>query len=132
MILDGDVMGKRLANEIGTSLYKAATDRLIIIDQYTGVEGSEIEDLIPLDVTATVVGRLYRSAEVEFADVAAAGKPVVGQIEAWAAEQKVLLEPGWKVELSKRIKQHLLAKGMATIGPEFTERWEKLFNHLTS
>ena len=39
MILDGDVMGKRLANEIGTSLYKAATDRLIIIDQYTGVEG---------------------------------------------------------------------------------------------
>lgn len=132
MILDGDVMGRKVAKDIGSSLYQDAAERLIIVDEYTGIEGSEIEDLIPLDVTAAVIDRMYRSAEVEFADVATAGKPVVNQIESWAAEQKVSLDPGWKVELSKRVKQHLLGKGIAVVAPECADRWQKLFYILSS
>ena len=75
---------------------------------------------------------MYRSAEIEFADVATAGKPVVGQIETWAAQQKVSLEAGWKVELSRRVKQHLLAKGMSVVATQYAERWEKLFAILAS
>ncbi len=34
--------------------------------------------------------------------------PRVGQIEAFAAAAGVTLEPGWKVELAKRVKASLL------------------------
>ena len=132
MIVDGDPMGKKLAKEIGSSLYQDAADRLIVIDDYTGLEGSEIEDMIPLDIIIAVVDRMYRDAEVEFVDVAKTGKPVVGQIEAWAADQKVSLALGWKVELSKRVKQHLLTKGMSVVAAEYVDRWHKLFAILGS
>lgn len=127
MILDGDQMGRKLAKEVSSSLYHDATDRLIIVDDHTGMEGSEIEDLIPLELTAAVIDRMCRNADVEFATVARPGKPVLGQIEAWAADQKVSLEQGWKVELSKRVKQHLLSKGIAVVSPEYVEKWHKLF-----
>lgn len=132
MILDGDVMGRKLAKELGSSLYQDHADRLISVDDHTGMDGSEIEDLIPPDVIAAVIDRMYRSAETEIADVLEAGKPILGQIEAWAATQKVDLEPGWKVELSKRVKQHLLGKGMAVVKPDYGERWQQLFEVLGS
>jgi len=132
MILDGDVMGRKLAKELGTSLYQDHADRLICVDDHTGMEGSEIEDLVPPEVMATVIDRIYRSAETEFADVLTVGKPILGQIEAWAATQKVELEQGWKVELSKRVKQHLLSKGMAVVGTEYGDRWQRLFDLLGS
>jgi len=75
---------------------------------------------------------MYRNADTEFADVLVAGKPILGQIEAWAAAQKVDLEAGWKVELSKRVKQHLLTKGMAVVKPEYGDRWQRLFDILGS
>lgn len=132
MILDGDMMGRKLAKELGTSLYQDHADRLICIDDHTGMEGSEIEDLVPPDVMAAVIDRMYRSAETEFADVLTAGKPILVQIEAWAATQKVELEAGWKVELSKKVKQHFLGKGMAVVGAEYGDRWQRLFDLLGS
>jgi len=132
MILDGDMMGRKLAKELGTSLYQDHADRLIGVDNHTGIEGSEIEDLIPPDVMAAVIDRMYRNADTEFADVLVAGKPILGQIEAWAAAQKVDLEAGWKVELSKRVKQHLLTKGMAVVKQEYGDRWQRLFDILGS
>ena len=132
MILDGDTMGRKLAKELGTSLYQEHADRLISVDDHTGMEGSEIEDLIPTDVMAAVIDRMYRNADTEFADTLVTGKPILGQIEAWAAAQRVDLEPGWKVELSKRVKQHLLTKGMAIVKQEYGERWQRLFDTLGS
>lgn len=132
LLLDGDQMGRKLAKELASSLYQDHADRLISVDDHTGMEGSEIEDLIPPDVMAAVVDRMYRSAETEFADVLVAAKPILGQIEAWAVAQKVDLEQGWKVELSKRVKQHLLSKGMAVVATEHADRWQRLFDLLDS
>lgn len=132
MILDGDMMGRKLAKELASSLYEQHAERLVSVDDHTGMEGSEIEDLIPPDVMAAVIDRAYRSAETEFADVIDGGKPIVSQIEAWAAGQKVDLGQGWKVELSKRVKQHLLAKGIAVVKQEHADRWQRLFDTLES
>jgi len=132
IVLDGDEMGKKLAKEISSSLYKEATDRVIVIDDHTGISGSEIEDLIPVEVTAGVIDRRYRDAEVEFADVAKSDTPIIGQIEAWASGQGVTLEQGWKVELSKKIKQSLLTKGISAVPSAYVDRWEKLFAILSA
>ena len=130
MILDGDAMGRKLAKELETSLYKEHVHRLVSIDDHTGMQGSEIEDLIPPDVMAAVIDRMYRSAETEFADVMLPGTPILGQLETWAAAQKVHLEPGWKVEVSKKVKQQLLGKGMAIVQPDYVDRWQRLFDLL--
>ncbi|MEE2952538.1 MAG: AAA family ATPase [Pseudomonadota bacterium] len=132
MILDGDFMGRKLAKELATSLYKDDPERLISVDDHTGIEGSEIEDLIPPDVMAAVVDRMYRNAECEFADSLQTGRPILGQIEKWADAQRVSLEQGWKVELSKRVKQHLLAKGVQIIQQGYVKRWQDLFDLISS
>jgi energy-coupling factor transporter ATP-binding protein EcfA2 len=132
MILDGDEHGRRLIKELGTSLYQDERERLINIDTYTGFENSEVEDLIPTDVIAAVLSRTYHSPDAPFADAIVASQPIVGQIEAWAKSGNVNLELGWKVDLSKGVKQHLLEKGMTVIGDKYIERWEKLFEHISS
>ena len=132
LILDGDVMGRKLAKEIGSNLYQDAAERLLIVDEFTELEGSEIEDLMPPGVTATVIDRIYREPEVPFADVVAGGKPILGQIEVWAGQHGVSLEAGWKVEMSKRIKHHLLNKGISAVAEPYVAKWERLFTRLSA
>lgn len=132
LILDGDAMGRKLAKELSSSLYQDNAHRLVNIDDHTGMIGSEIEDLLPPRIMAAVLDRMHRSADVEFEEVFEAGKPIVSQIEYWAAQQKVDLQPGWKAELSKRVKQHLLTKGMAVVEAEYVKRWQQLFDVIGS
>lgn len=126
MVLDGDLMGQKLAKEVRSTLYQDAPEKLIIVDTYTGMAGSEIEDLIPNEILAAAVDRMVR-ADTEFADIIHSDKPIVGQIEEWTKSQGVSLVPGWKVELSKRVKQQLLMKGISIVPPVDIDRWEKLF-----
>jgi hypothetical protein len=132
MILDGDESGRRIAKELGSSLYQQQPDRLIIIDSYTDINGSEIEDLIPASVIASVIDRIYRLADNQFSDSVETGRPILGQIEAWAQKEKIDLEPGWKVEVSKNAKQFLLKNGISVIPEEYIGRWQKLFDLLGS
>lgn len=132
MILDGDESGRRIAKELGSSLYQEQPDRLIIIDSFTDINGSEIEDLIPASVFANVIDRIYRLADNQFSDSVETGRPILDQIEAWAQKEKIDLEPGWKVEVSKNTKQFLLKNGISVISEEYVDRWQKLFDLLGS
>jgi hypothetical protein len=58
------------------------------------------------------------------------GKPLVGQIQAWAENQGVTLREGWKVEVAKRTKELALRKGISTFDHATTGRWVKLFQEL--
>lgn len=127
VVLDGDTMGKKQARELVSSLYQDAATRLLDTDDFTGIAGSEVEDLVPISIVASVLDRYQRNCETEFADVAKDGSPVVGQIEAWAQQQGISLPLGWKVELAKRTKSHLLNKGLAAVPEEQVARWRKLF-----
>lgn len=132
MILDGDESGRRIAKELGSSLYQEQPDRLIIIDSFTDINGSEIEDLIPASVIASVIDRIYRLADNQFSDSVETGRPILDQIEAWAQKEKIDLEPGWKVEVSKNAKQFLLKNGISVVPEEYIDRWQKLFDLLGS
>ena len=127
VILDGDAMGKKQTKELASSLYQDAGNRLLDTDDFTGIADSEVEDLIPLAILTTVLDRYQRNSETLFADVAKAGRPIVDQIETWAKTQDVALPQGWKVELAKRVKSHLLNIGLAAIPEENVTRWRKLF-----
>ena len=92
--------------------------------------GSEVEDLLPVSFLAQVIDRWERNTEIPFADVVAAGKPLAGQVEAWAKTQGVTLRDGWKVEVAKRTKELALKKGISAFDHATVARWTKLFQEL--
>lgn len=128
MLLDGDEQGKRMAKELQTSLYAQSKDRLITMDEVLGREGVEIEDLIPVGFFAQVVDRWERTPEQPFADVVKADRPVLAQLESWAASNGVTLPQGWKVEVAQRAKKLMLDKGIGVFSQGEVENWKKLFD----
>lgn len=134
VLLDSDAMGRKMAAELKTSLYQGGEDRVLEVGTYVGFADAEIEDLIPAAFMASVVDRWHRVSDPddEFAAVAEAGKPIVPQIEAWAAKQGIALEKGWKVEVAKRVKQLALARGIEAFDADTQAKWVALFNRLAA
>ena len=128
VLLDSDDPGKRMAKELKSSLYAEAQDKILDVAMYTGIDGSEIEDLIPVDLMCSSVDKWQRGPEEAFVDACRPGVPVIDQIEVWAAAHNIVLaSPAWKVELAKRVKQSLLAKQADTIPQTYLRKWEELF-----
>ncbi|HEV2222075.1 MAG TPA: hypothetical protein VGR84_03645 [Candidatus Acidoferrales bacterium] len=127
-LFDSDTQGKNTAQSLRNGLYAGEPNLILEIESFTGVAGSEIEDLIPAEVIARELDRWLRSPDVPFAEEMQSGSPIVPQIEAWAMRHKVELpKPGWKVELAKRVKQRMLAEGPEVLSSEVLAKWEKLF-----
>jgi hypothetical protein len=104
-----------------------AKNKILCINDFTGLENSEIEDLIPEKLFAEVVDRLERTPETPFADVVKAGEPLVGQVEDWAEKQGITLPEGWKVEVAKRTKKLALTRGIGAFEEAAVAKWVKLF-----
>lgn len=102
------------------------------IATFTGIERSEIEDLIPATILAKIVDRWQREPEEPFSDVAEDGKPIIPQIEKWAKRNGVVLSTGWKVDLSKRVKTYLLDRSIQDFDESTVSRWKTLFETLAS
>jgi 5S rRNA maturation endonuclease (ribonuclease M5) len=107
-LFDSDMPGKKLAQKLRSSLYTAAQDRALEVGTFVEMEGAEMEDLIPANLIVYHVDRWQREPEQPFADVYQPGKPIVLQIEAWAAKHQIKLALGWKVEIAMRVKRYLI------------------------
>ena len=130
VVLDGDRPGHELGEALRRDLYSTEQEKLLDVSTFAGIAGAEIEDLIPLRMLGKQVDRMFRDHDNSFVDVAKTGVPVVGQIESWAKTEGIILEKGWKVELSKRVKQLLLSKGLERTDPT-VDLWAKLFRRFT-
>ncbi|MEH2513493.1 energy-coupling factor transporter ATP-binding protein EcfA2 [Nitrobacteraceae bacterium AZCC 1564] len=128
VLLDGDGPGKRMAGELTSGPYASDKKKVISIADFVGFDLAEIEDLFPPKFLADEIDRLERSPEERLSDTIRDGEPFVGQVQAWAAKQKVSLPPYWKVELAKRAKQRALTVGAAKFNDAVIERWVNLFN----
>ena len=128
VLFDGDAAGRTTAKQLRESLYCDHGHLVLDVATFTGLAGSEIEDLIPPAIIVRELDRWQRSPSVPFAEKFQEGSPIVPQIEAWAASQGVTLEkPGWKVDLAKRVKERLLAGGPGSIDGAALELWQELF-----
>ena len=130
ILLGGDERGKRITGELKSGLYNSAEERVLSTDTYAGLAGSEVEDLIPASFLAQVIDRWERNTEIPFADVLRNGKPLLGQVEAWAETQDLALREGWKVEVAKRTKELALKRGVSAFDHATISRWVKLFQEL--
>ena len=129
-LLDGDQQGKQAAQVLRQSdHYQEYSERVVVLDDVVGFPGAEAEDLWPTDFIVRIASRFIRGEDVDLEDVVEKGKPIVDQIERFAADNGVELETGWKVEVARRAKKKLLDRpGRIEKGSETAEMWAKLFS----
>ena len=69
-LLDSDEMGKKFQKSLKQGLYAGSENKVIETDTFTGKTGSEIEDLIPVELIVNSFDRLFRSEDgIEVKDI---------------------------------------------------------------
>jgi energy-coupling factor transporter ATP-binding protein EcfA2 len=130
--LDSDKAGRDMASQLRAGLYKPAPDRVVLVGDIIGMEDAEIEDLFPQDFLSRLVTRYFQRIaalqDEDFSDVVESGKPVVPQVEAYAAKNEVKLPDSWKVDIAKQAKASLLRNSSPIQeGSAYLEAWKTLF-----
>ncbi len=128
VVVDSDCMGKDAVKKLQSGLYKDYQKQIIQIKDIVGYDGSEVEDIIPIDLLQKGINRLFNQVEDEnFEDVYKEGQPILPQLEAFAGKHNVELKLGWKVELAKTVKVALKSKTKTQIDETVREVWVSLF-----
>lgn len=130
VILDSDSSGEGFRDKLHTGLYKECKEKVLEIKTFTGIEQSEIEDLIPFAFIEKGIEKLLgvQDEDDEFEYIE--GKPLVYQITSYAIEHNIDLKKGWKVELAKSFKKQIFAKKKKEIPATTLDQWTKLFDKL--
>ncbi len=132
VLCDADNAGKSLATSVKENLYKDVPDRVLLVSDFTGTDGTQIEDLFPWAFLGPIIDRYILKGPDDQPFTPDASKPsIVDQVKDYAARHKLELAEGWKVDLARLVKARLtidLAKN-----PDWTATvavWEKLFQRL--
>lgn len=127
VLLDSDEAGKKYSESLKQGLYKGSEDRILDVGSVIDKENSEIEDLIPLNLLIESFDRLFRTEDDSIKDVQIDNdKAIIPQLEGFATDNDIKLERGWKVKLSKKVKQ--LFKN--NVDSNLENSWEDLFKKL--
>lgn len=126
VVLDSDQSGKDAKKKLISGLYKDNPERVIEVADFSDMPNCEFEDLIPTSLMRRQLDRLFRDVEDEdIFDVLNGAEPVISQIEQFANRNEVELNRGWKVDLSRNVKQQILK--VKNIPEDFVEKWIQLF-----
>lgn len=126
LLLDSDVTGKNFQQSLRQGLYSNDTNKIIETDTFTGKSGSEIEDLIPVELLIECFDRLFRCYErLDINDIKTIN-PIVPQLIKFAEANQIDLKIGWKVELCKKVKKSFKGR----IDPNLEIIWKQLFDKL--
>lgn len=131
VILDSDSQGLLFAKKLREgSIYEGPNAQLIQnVGDLLGFENAEVEDLMPQEIVAAVVARMYRG-DHEFDEVCKKGEAIIPQIQSYADANNIVLEQGWKVDLARAVKQKIVASPDRVPG-EIIAIWTKLFSPFT-
>lgn len=125
VIVDSDKSGNDAKSKLLKGIYSGDKEKILEVKDYVGFNGSEIEDIIPVELIINAIGKILRDVDDDFGDVYKDKEPIVPQIEKFACDHGVELENGWKVDLAKKVKSSMLKK---PIDKEQREVWKKLFD----
>lgn len=128
VILDSDKSGVDAKKKLTSGLYSDMPEKIINIGDITNIDNSEVEDIVPLDLMTRPLDRLFREIEDEdVMDNLQEGDPLIPQIESFARKYNVDLssQKGWKVDLSKNVKQQL--SKAKTVDEKYINMWVELF-----
>lgn len=108
VLLDGTASARKQADNLRATTHAACPERVICLDEITGLPGSRIEDLFDADLLASLVDRIERRPDQLFMDQVEPDRPLAEQVEAWAKSEGISMAPGWRQQLAVRVKSRLL------------------------
>ena len=134
VILDSDRSGNDFKKKLESSLYQDCQDRIIMADCITGKQQSEIEDFVPYVLIVRAVEKLLGVQDEEDEFEPEEEKPLIPQIEEFAAERDIVLSKGWKVEVARAFKKtvSITGKKKKEIPQQYLSMWIELFNKIES
>ena len=135
VLLDSDMSGRDYLKKLQSGLYTSCKERILQVSDFVGIENAEIEDLIPKELMRRYFNKLFNEVDDEdWDDAINSGSPLVPQIEKFAMKHSIALPEGWKVKLSKNVKQQITgSKGYSVrIKDETLEMWANLFKKFNS
>lgn len=131
VVVDHDQAGTSLKAQLLADLYASSPKKVMSVGEFSGVPDAEVEDLIPVDLLANALNRMFREVDEEsFTDVYDPAKPLVDQVEGFARQHGVTLDPAWKVALAKGFKTRLQAKSPPAVDSTVSDAWKKLFTRI--
>lgn len=130
VILDSDKSGQDSKKKLVSNLYASSQDSIIEIKDLVNYENCEVEDLIPYTLLEKGIWKLFNTVEESFEESYDDHKPIVPQIENFAANNNIALPKGWKVELAKSAKRKLLSNKTQDFDEKYKKMWQKLFGLL--
>lgn len=132
VILDADQNGENYRNKLENGQYQSYKQRIISIKDITGIDQSEIEDLVPYTLISRVVSRLLGVQDEDDEFEPDEVKPILPQIESYAAKRNIKLIDGWKVEIARAFKKIVSISGerKRKIPEKYMEMWTALFKKI--
>lgn len=104
VVLDCDQQGSQMCDNLKAGLYASDKGKIVSIDKFTKLVGSEIEDLIPKDLVIDAFDRVFRPSDrLEMTSIDSK-KSIIPQLESFAKSVNFELPAGWKVDLARYIK----------------------------
>lgn len=132
VILDSDKSGRDFKNKLESGLYKDCRNRIIMADDITEKQQSEIEDFIPYNLIERAVEKLLGVQDEEDEFEPEEDKPIIPQIDEFASQRKIALTKGWKVEVARAFKKtvSITGKKKKDISEPYLKKWTELFKRL--
>lgn len=128
VLIDSDSSGKGMRKSLLNDLYKDFPEKIIEMEEVLGIEESEVEDLIPLELIERFVIRLSRGIEADFLDMYVDSKAFLPQIEQFFKGNGIALPLGWKVDLAREVKMSILNPRLSKhITNDVEKVWGELF-----
>lgn len=131
VVIDSDSSGRTFASQLKSEMYRGHETRVVELSTVTGIDNSEVEDLVPPKVLADCFNRLFRSDE-DLQESLDESKAIVPQIESFARLNRIDLQLGWKVDLAKAVKRKILSNpSLLESSPGRLKALETLVSRLT-
>ncbi|MDD4600315.1 hypothetical protein SDC9_11376 [bioreactor metagenome] len=129
VVLDSDKSGQDFKAKLEKNLYASEAEKILSIDSYTSIFESEVEDIIPFELLQRPVDRLF-NVDLDFSTIYDPKKPIISQIEEYAAKNNIDLPEGYKVDLARQFKQALFTHGDRYSDKTVVDRWQSIFNKI--
>ena len=127
VMLDSDSAGVNAYNALVKDTYAGREERVFQVKDFIGMSNAEIEDLADTNLVASQFTRLVHT-EQDFEDVYDPADPIVPQMESFAKDNGIDLPKGWKVDVSRRVKQKMLSSDYSkSVDEDLLERWKRVF-----
>lgn len=131
VLVDSDAAGRELKKALLSDLYVGSQERVLEVQDFRGLKDAEVEDLMPLEMVLRYLDRfVFRSATRDFSDFHNPIGALVPQVEAFAAEEGIVLERGWKVDMAQSVKARLLEG--AEVDSGLLETWKEIFERIVN